>query len=191
MRMFLFICLLTALSTSRAFSQSEYSAESRHSEFVIGAGLDYWATDYSNKFKLGPAFFGTAEFWRGLGIIAEGHSLLTSGGLPNYRYAVGEGGLMYTAHRWSRFTPFIKAEIGFGSLTVPKHADFATHYTRSTFALGAGVEHRLRGLLYARGDYTYEWIPDFVSPLTLQAHSLNPNGITLGMSLHFDRQRFQ
>lgn len=187
MRTFLFVCLLAVLSTRGAFSQGEYSAASHRADFAIGAGVDYWATDYSHSFKLGPALWGTAEFWHGLGVIAEGHSLLTSGDLPDYRYAVGEGGLIYTTHRWDRFTPFIKGEAGFGGLTVPRHANLATHYTRTTYAVGAGVEHRLRGPLYARADYTYEWFPDFVSPLTFKAHSLNPNGVTVGMSFHIQR----
>ena len=159
--------------------------------FALGAGINYWATDYSQRFKFGPAAWGSMELWHGLGLIAEGHSLLAGGDLPDYSYVVGEGGLVYTAHRWSRFEPFVKAEAGFGSMTVPRFGTFATHYTRTTYALGGGLEHHLGGPLFARADYTYDWFPQFVSPVTLQAHSLNPNGLTLGVSVRLVRRGFR
>lgn len=165
-------------------AQITYSARQSSNRIEFGGGLDYWATDYSGRWKTGPAAWAETELWRGFGIVAEGHSLIAGGNLPNYKYIVGEGGADYTVHQWRKALPYVKAEAGFAGLDFPRSANYRSHDTRTTWALGGGLEYRTSNHLWTRIDYTYDFFPGFLSFVTFKEHTLNPNGISLGMSYH-------
>jgi opacity protein-like surface antigen len=169
-----------ALSLS-VCAQVQPAASGSGIRFGIGGGLDYWWGDYGNIRRFGPAVWVTADVWHGLGVLAEGHALdFGDGGLGSrYTYYEGVGGAVYNYHRWRTFTPFAKAELGFGGLSFP-HSPTATytHDTRTTWALGGGAEYKLWRRVWVRGDYTYDSFPDFLN------HTLDPNGVTLGFTYH-------
>ncbi len=156
--------------------------------FGIGGGIDYWRGDWSRVDRFGPAAWATAEVWRGLGVIAEGHSMNFGDGSygKRYQYYVGEGGVVYNYHHWRKVTPFVKGEIGFGGLSFPHLPNASyTHDTRTTWAVGGGLEYKLWKRVWTRADYTYDNFPDFYSPVTGEHHTLNPAGFTLGFTYHF------
>jgi opacity protein-like surface antigen len=186
---FKLILLLAALMLSLpACAQIQPSAERGGARLGIGGGLDYWRGDWSKIARFGPSAWVTAEYWHGLGIIAEGHSMIAGGdsGAQQYKYFSGEGGAVYSYHHWHNVQPYVKGEIGFAGLSFPhKPTSTYTHDTRTTWAIGGGIEYKLWKHVWARGDYTYDNFPNFYSVVTHQHHTLSPAGFTLGATYYF------
>lgn len=184
MRLKFFLILASLIFSAPCLAQVVASAARRHPvDLSIGGGFDYWSGDWgSSVHRFGPAVWASADIWHGLGINLEGHSMLAGGSDPSsrFKYYVGEGGLMYTYHRWRKFNPYAKAEMGFASLSVPYPANIQSHYTNNTWALGGGVEYHAWKHLRTRFDYTYDGFPHFYSTVSGQYHTLNPNGIAIG-----------
>ncbi|MDR3742402.1 MAG: outer membrane beta-barrel protein [Terracidiphilus sp.] len=190
MRLKLSILLAAFMLSLPACAQVVQSAQQSGTRLGIGGGIDYWRGDYNHITRFGPSAWTTAEFWRGLGVIAEGHSMIAGGDnayhADQYKYFSGQGGLVYTYHRWHNVAPFIKAEVGFSSLSFPhRSTSHYTHDTRTTYAYGAGFEYKIVRHIWARADYTFDNFPDFYSTVTGKHHTLNPNGITVGATYHF------
>lgn len=190
MRLKLSVLLALFMLSLPVCAQVMPSAQRSGTRLSVGGGIDYWRGDYNHISRFGPAAWATTEFWHGLGLIAEGHSMIAGGNTADradeYKYFSGDGGLIYTYHRWHNIQPFVKAEAGFASLSFPhRTAATYTHDTRTTWAMGAGFEYRLVGHIWAHADYTYDNFPDFYSTVTGQHHTLNPNGISVGASYHF------
>ncbi|MFZ0337170.1 MAG: outer membrane beta-barrel protein, partial [Terracidiphilus sp.] len=157
-----------------------------NSKLSFGAGVDYWRGDWGQIARYGPAAWATDELWHGLGVTAEGYSMIAGGahGAGEYKFFVGQGGVSYTYH-WHRLAPYAKYELGFGSLSFPhKTTSTYTHDTRNTWAVGGGVEYKLWSRIWLRGDYTYEGFPDFYSDITHEHHTLDPAGFALGVTYH-------
>jgi opacity protein-like surface antigen len=154
-----------------------------------GAGIDYWSGDWGTGDinRWGPAAWATASIWHGLGITAEGHSMILGGNqeASNYKLFVGEGGAIYTIDHWGRLQPYIKGELGYASLSRPESSTGHFHSTFSTWSIGGGAEYHTWGHWWTRVDYTYEAIPNFHSTITNQNHTLNPRGISFGETFRF------
>jgi opacity protein-like surface antigen len=167
-------------------AQGVYSAKQNNFfRMNVGVGIDYWDTDYSQRWKFGPTAWASTELWHGFGVLAEGRSLLAGGNLPGYKYWVGEGGVNYTVHRWHSVHPYAKGELGFASLDSPRSATYHSHDTRTTWAVGVGLEYHTWQRMWTRIDYTYDAFPGYLSLITLKEHTLNPNGLSAGISYHF------
>lgn len=187
-RSLLFISML--MLPLSLYAQIQPSAYKGGSRLGVGGGFDYWKGNYNHIARFGPTAWVTADLWHGIGVLAEGHSMIAGGdnaqAADEYKYFSGEGGVTYTYRRWRRFAPFAKAEIGFSSLSFPHHPGATyTHDTRTTWALGAGFERQLVHHVWLRADYTYDNFPDFYSSVTGQHHTLNPNGLAVGGTWHF------
>ncbi|HVZ83710.1 MAG TPA: outer membrane beta-barrel protein [Terracidiphilus sp.] len=179
--------LLVLPSCIPARAQVEPAATRGNVHLGIGGGIDYWRGDWGPVDRFGPSAWATAEFWHGIGIIAEGHSMDFGDGVygARYTYYVGEGGVTYNYHHWRNVTPFVKGEMGFGGLSFPhKPTATYTHDTRTTWAVGGGLEYKLWRRVWARADYTYDNFPNFYSPITGYHRTLNPAGFTLGFTYH-------
>jgi hypothetical protein len=151
--------------------------------------MDYWSGDWGSADinRWGPAGWVTLVVWRGLGINAEGHSMIVGGNSnsSSYKYFVGEGGVIYISDHWRKFQPFAKAELGFGSLTHPPNGTGQSHLTSNTWAIGGGVEVHNWRRLWTRVDYTFDAIPNFHSSITNEYQTLNPRGLTFGETFRF------
>lgn len=190
MRLKLSLLLAACMLSLPAWAQIQPSAQRSGTRLGIGGGIDYWRGDWSKIARFGPAAWATAEYWHGLGVIAEGHSMIAGGNnvknVDQYKYFSGEGGLVYTYHRWHTIAPYAKIEAGFASLSFPHPPTSTyTHDTRTTWALGGGFEYKIVKHVWARVDYTYDNFPNFYSSVTGQHHTLNPNGISVGATYHF------
>ena len=184
----LFALIAVVVLSAPGFAQVRPAAEGGESTITVGGGVDYWRGDWGKIARFGPSAWSTAELWNGLGVVAEGHSMIFGDGAVGnrYKYFVGEGGIIYDYHRFRAFTPYAKAEMGFASLSFPhKPTSTYTHDTRNTWALGGGCEVRLSKRLWTRIDYTYDGFPDFYSPVSRQHHTLNPSGVSVGATYHF------
>jgi len=180
--------LIAVLALSMTgLAQVRPAAEGGHSNITIGGGIDYWRGDWGKIARFGPSAWSTAELWNGLGVVAEGHSMTAGGGsvASRYKYFVGEGGLLYDFHRFRFFAPYAKAELGFASLSFPhKKTSTYAHDTRNTWALGGGCELRLSKRIGTRIDYTYDGFPDFYSPVSRLHQTLDPRGVSIGVTYH-------
>ena len=188
MRSKLIIALAVLGFSLPAMAQVRAPFEGGRSDFTIGGGIDYWKGDWSKIARFGPSAWSTKEIWHGIGVIAEGHSMIAGGdaGASKYKYFAGEGGVIYNYERFRRFVPYAKGELGFASLSFPhKVTSHYTHDTRNTWALGGGVEFALTRRIWTRIDYTYEGFPDFYSQVTGQHNTLDPNGVSVGATYHF------
>jgi hypothetical protein len=181
-------CIMAALAFSvYCPAQVLPAAQRSRIDLSIGGGMDYWRGDWGQIARFGPSAWATADLWHGLGINAEGHSMIIGGSRASeYKYFVGEGGLIYTYHHWRSVRPYAKAEVGFGSLSWPhKPTSTYSHDTRTTWALGGGFEYHLWKRVWARADYTYDGFPDIYSPITGHHRTLDPAGVAFGATYHF------
>jgi opacity protein-like surface antigen len=153
-----------------------------------GGGMDYFSGDFQKGDinRWGPAAWVTATMWHCLGINIEGHSMIVGGNsnASNYKFFVGEGGVMCTMGYWGRLQPIFKGQMGYASLTKPPgHTPLHSNYW--TWSVGGGLEYHLAGHWWTRVDYTYEALPDFYSDISKQHHTLNPRGISFGATYRF------
>jgi opacity protein-like surface antigen len=187
-KLLVFIFIAAIVLSVPSVGQVAPAAEDSRANFSVGGGIDYWQGDWGGVNRFGPSAWFSTEIWKGIGVNLEGHSMIVGGGppSPSYKYWVGEGGVMYTNHHFHNFSPYVKGEMGFASLSFP-HKTTSTygHDTRTTWAVGGGFEYKLWKHLWTRVDYTYDGFPDFLSQVTLQHHTLNPNGFAVGPTYHF------
>jgi len=180
------------LVTLPSFAQVEPQATAGRKfpiHWSAGGGMDYFSGDWraGDINRWGPAAWATATVWHCLGVTAEGHSMIVGGNTEasNYKLFVGEGGLECTMGYWGRFQPIYKAELGFASLSQPGNGTGRSHSTYSTWSVGGGAEYHMSGHWWTRVDYTYEALQNFHSSITNQNHTLNPRGISFGMTYRF------
>lgn len=165
------------------------AAERPNLNLALGGGMDFWWGDWSGAVKrFGPYGFTTLELTHGLGINVDGHSMiLGTGGSANdhYKYFVGEGGVIYTIHRWRRVAPLMKAQIGYASLSFPDLGLPYQHTNGRTTSFGLGADLRNSRHVWTRVEYQYSFFPHFYSVNTHTYKDLNPAGISAGVSYHF------
>jgi len=151
--------------------------------------MDYFSGDWKagDINRWGPAVWASATVWHCLGVTAEGHSMIVGGNskASDYKLFIGEGGLTCTMGYWGRFQPIYKGELGFASLSQPGNGTGHTHSTYNTWSLRGGAEYHTWGHWWTRVDCTYEAIPNFHSSVSNQNHTLNPRGISFGMTYRF------
>jgi opacity protein-like surface antigen len=181
--------LLAALVVAAipAFPQVAPQATRAGLPLTVGVGYSNFHTDYSGRLS-GPMFWADwnfsdrLSFLRGLGIEVEARDLNydRTGTDRNLRMDTAEGGVIYTYRRYRRVQPFAKCLIGFGSidfnLAIPSFA-YYTHDTRTVYAPGGGVNWIAFGNVEIQGNYEYQFWP-----VLFHGHSLNPNGITIGIA---------
>ena len=152
----------------------------------IGGGMNYWSGDWGNGGinRWGPSAWAAVTIWHDLSVIAEGHSMIWGGNnaASEYKYFTGGGGLVYTSGYWGRLQPFVKGEAGFASLSHPDNATGHFHDTSNIWTLGGGVEYHTYKNLWSRVEYDYDFFPNFHSSITNENHTLNPRGLTFGVT---------
>jgi hypothetical protein len=176
------IFLIAALPSS---PQTAPAATQGGIPFTVGYGYSEFATDWSGR-------EGGSTIWvdwntarmparlHGLGVEAEARDLdfAKSGDNPNLREVTVGGGPVYHIHRFGRINPYVKFLVSFGRIDFSNRpGDLYTHDTRNSFAPGGGGDVRVFGNFYVRGDWEYQFWPDF-----LRGHAFNPYGLTVGVS---------
>lgn len=114
---------------------------------------------------------------KGLALEIEGRDLNYGKpvGLSELRMDTLLGGASYTLRSSFPIRPYAKFLAGMGSLDFPPLGTYS-HDTRTVTAPGGGVEARLWGPIWVRGDYEYQFWPKLFGP-----HTLNPNGFSFGV----------
>jgi len=180
-----------AASSISVLSQTKPHAYAGGIEFEAGVGVTDFSIDWGPGRRMeGVTLWGDADFksipsvLSGLGVQIEGRDISWGepSGVINHRMDTGEGGVLYTWKRHRAIHPYAKYLIGTGSIDFdlgPSNPNYK-HDTRTVYAPGGGAEFHAFRNAWVRADYEYQFWPKLFGP-----HSLNPNGITLGVTYKF------
>lgn len=169
------------------FSQVVPDATEGKWPLTVGVGYSNYHTDWSGRLG-GPMFWADWNFYKaplllhGIGIEVEGRDLNygLTGGDPKLRMDTLSGGAIYTWRQYRRFHPLAKFLVGYGSIDFTSSDPNYSHDTRAYYAPGGGLDYRVLGSVWVRGNYEYQFWPDFINH-----HTLNPNGLTIGVAYDF------
>jgi hypothetical protein len=191
----LFIC-----ASSSSPAQSAPDASERKYPLAAGVGFSGYNPDFDGGHLLGGTLWIDYPlpympwFLNGFGIVGEARDIRygRSASLTPYnlRQDVAEGGINYSWRRHANFHPYGKFLFGYGNtdygLSSARHND-----SRTIGAIGGGFDYRVFRRVWVRGDYEYQFWPDFFKHpnTTLPAGQLNPQGITIGAMYHFSLSR--
>jgi len=163
-------------------SQVAPSAKIGGSHIVVGTGYSNFYSDWNGRID-GITVWADwkpnhlPSIMRGMGIEFEGRDLNynRTGRVPNLRQDTAVAGLIYSFHPFFHAHPYAKALAGVGSIDFQHIRPTYSHDTRAIYATGGGLEFRLMHSVWIRGDYEYQFWPDF-----FHYHTLSPNGVTIG-----------
>jgi hypothetical protein len=164
-----------------------------HDDF-FGSGILYgptiWIDLYPNR---GP------HLLHGLGVEAEGRSILFGGPQPNppgptLNTITGEitygGGAIYEWRHFRNFTPYGKLLWEQGIADFDVHVQGYSRDNRSLLAPGAGLEYRISRHIVIRADYEKQWWQRLFQNHQISTPTgiaIEPRGVTLGASYQFNR----
>jgi len=191
MRLKLVLAALLIAAPS-AFSQVVPAATQGGFPLVVGGGVADYYTDWNGRI-VGPTvwvdwnFYHVPTILHGIGIEVEGRDLNYDRVTSTFRMRQDSagGGLIYTWRHFRNFHPYMKFLLEQGSIDFNIHDPHYDHDTRAVYAPGGGVEYRLVGNVWARGDYEYQFWPNL-----FHGHALNPRGFTIGAEYDFMRRHF-
>jgi opacity protein-like surface antigen len=176
------------------FPQSAPTATDSESPFSVGGGLSNFNPDYEHGRMFGGTVWADYRlnkvpwYLQGIGFEVEARDILlghSSSQPSNLAEKTVGGGVTYTWRHFRDFRPYGKVIWSYGA------ADFKTgtgadySQSRTTTALGGGLDYHLFGKLWLRADYEHQTWPDFFKHSTTPAGTLNPNGFTIGVTYHF------
>jgi hypothetical protein len=187
----LFMVLYFAAGSIPSFSQNKPHAYAGGIQLEAGGGVSDYSIDSGPGLSMeGVNLWGDADFktlpsvFSGLGLQFEGRDIRWGepSGVSIHRMDTVTGGAIYTWKRHRAIHPYAKYLIGKGSI------DFAPepatpnykHDTRTVYAPGFGGEFHAFRNTWVRADYEYQFWPKLFG-----FNSLNPNGITLGVTYKF------
>lgn len=189
----LYIAIVVVLSLSSAHGQVVAAGRGGHRAHVpieLGFGgsdfsMDWGKDQYGGAHRENgiTAWINTdvpvlSHVLKGLAVEIEGRHLNYSQppGLSRLRADTILGGPTYTVRSSLPVRPYAKLLWGMGSLDFPPLGNYS-HDTRVVTAPGAGIEARIHGPIWVRGDYEYQFWPKLFGP-----HTLNPNGFSFGIA---------
>ena len=190
MRMKLIVASLLLAAAFPASAQVVPAAEKHGLPLVVGVGFSDFRSDWNGRLWDGRLaggtvwadwnFYGAPSFLHGLGIEAEARDLnyARTGNVPNMRQDTAQIGAIYTWRHYQRVHPYAKYLAGLGSIDFQHTDPHYSHDTRTVYTPGGGVEYRAWRNVWVRGDYQF-WTDFF------RHHTMNPNGVTLGVSYDF------
>lgn len=175
-----------------AFSQVGPSAKQGTLPISVGFGLSGFNPSYNGGMLLGGTVWldftppKLPQILHGIGLEVEGRdlSLNRSSIQVNLREDVASGGVMYSYRNFKNFSPYAKFLMGYGNIDYMRTPPTRLHDSRTVTTLGGGVEYRAYRDVWIRGDYEYQYWPDFWKN-TKPPGSLTPMGFTLGATYDF------
>lgn len=183
------LAILLAGIVTPALSQTAPDATEGNSPLAVGIGYSNFQTDWNGRLG-GPSIWADWSFNRlpgkrhGLGVEVSGRDLNfnRSGGDPRLRMDTALGGPIYAWHLKRSIRPYVKFLAGLGSIdfTLPNYF----HDTRTVYSIAGGVDYRFSNHLMVRGDYEYQFWTHFI-----HNHTLNPQGLTIGVTYDFEHSR--
>jgi hypothetical protein len=168
----------------------------------VGAGYSNFESDWTRVGRGGriggPAVWIDFDIpklppsWSGFQLEVEGRDLNynRTGNDPTLREYTVAGGVNYAWRYDPAFHPYVKFLTGIGNINFPANDQYyGSGKTSGTFkdsrmfyAPAGGIEVRAHGRLWIRGNYEYQFWPDF-----LAHHALTPHGLTIGVFYDFSK----
>jgi hypothetical protein len=182
------VALLALGSLASVHAQSIFAGQQRTSPapLAIGVGMSNFDLDWGYNrsgerrmsgisMTLDTDLPRVTGLLKGFGMEIEGRDLnyYRPTDLKRMRQSTILGGSTYAWPHYENVRPFVKYLWGMGSIDFSPKGHYS-HDTRMVQAPGVGLECRLFGSMWLRGDYEYQFWPHLFGP-----HSLNPNGITV------------
>ena len=175
------------------YSQTNPAAVNGTLPIAVGMGLSGFSPDFGSGLLMGGTLWidytpaRVPQILQGIGIEAEGRDLSlnrSSSQPPNLREDVASGGVIYFWRGNDKVRPFAKALFGLGNIDYELGNSVRRHDTRTVTSLGGGLEYRAFQNIWVRGDYEYQFWPDFWKNAT-PAGQLTPQGFSIGVSYDF------
>jgi hypothetical protein len=182
MRSKLVLAALLTLSTLPVFAQVAPAVKISGLPLGVGGGVSDYDLDYGQGSRMvGVSAWADYNLFHGLGVEVEGTTIFADrpSRISRMRQDTIKGGVIYRTHPIFRFRPYVKALAGIESIDFPSRNPLYTHDTYTMYAFGGGGEYRVWKTLYARGDYEYQFIPQYQGPNTL-----TPSGFTIGATYY-------
>jgi hypothetical protein len=204
----LLVCLMTIPLLNAALpasAQATYSAYEMRPRFSVGAGFSGFSQDWGHN----PTVYGTTlwvdyhpplfpDFLSGLSLEVQARDLqwnrqtYPANTIPSLagrpalpRTDTIGGGLIYHVRPqgYYRFEPYVKALWSFGSIDFTLPNPNYSHDTRTVTSLGGGLDWHVKQRVTVRGDFEYQFWPDFLGA------TLNPAGFSGGVLYNFSFRR--
>ena len=152
----------------------------------VGAEGSSFHTDYNpiSGRLLGFGFYGDYFVSRHLGAEAEVRflTLNSPAGQTQKNFYLGP---IVDIYRWRKLSGYGKGLLGLATINYPYKIGYGSYFG---FAIGGGVEYRIRPRWKLRGEYEHQFIPSapglaITKPFT--SNGLNPAGYSGGVSYRF------
>jgi len=182
MRSKLVLAALLTLCTLPVFAQVAPAVKIGGLPLGVGGGISDYSLDYgASRRMIGISAWADYNLFHGLGVEVEGTSIFADkpSELQRMRQDTIKGGAIYRMRPFFGIRPYAKGLAGLASIDFPSHNPLYTHDTYTVYAVGGGGEYRIWRTLYARGDYEYQFVEQYLGP-----HALNPNGFTIGATYY-------
>ena len=175
------LLLSLAFCAASAAQAQKLPTASRSLDIQAGGSFVYGHSDYGTTLK-GYGGYGTIDFKPHFGLMLDFHQ--ANGNYKIYERTYEVGG-RYVRH-YHRFDPYAKGMYGRGVFNFPPPifdptGPSAGNLAYNLFAVGGGVDYKLRRSINIRGDYEYQiWQsgPGLV-------HGLTPWLASVGVAYHF------
>jgi hypothetical protein len=193
------LAVLLVFSAYPSFSQVAAAGVVKTIPLTVGVGVSSYSPDFKQGRLIGASLWldYNPQFLpgrlHGLGLEAEGRDLNANQSSDQrfLREDVAAGGAIYSWDRFFAVHPYGKFLFGFGNADYPTATGAPHHQTRTVTIAGGGLEIRAYHRVWARADYEYQWWPDFYRVNTSNPGQLNPQGISVGVSYHFNQPAFR
>jgi len=190
------LAILLLFTAFPATAQVTPTAQEGGLPLTVGAGFSNYYTEMFQKRMDGATVWADWTFdhvpatLRGIGLEAEVRDL--DFGQPqgeNLRQFTAGGGPIYSWRHFRNFHPYAKFLVDYGSMAqmkIPRAPKWYSADKWLIYSTGGGVEYRVWRNVWVRADYEYQfWSVDFFNPTSF----LDPNGVTVGASYDFRRNR--
>jgi hypothetical protein len=183
-----FLCMFLFAATTAASAQVVPSAERRGMSLTAGGMASVFQPDYGGGFVpstspnrlYGAGAFVDLKLNRWVQFEGEGRWLRFNEyqqiGQTNYLI-----GPRLPIHHFGRYTPYVKALIGFGYMTFENSADGQPTGRYTDIAYGGGLDIKLSKRLSARADAEFQQWPNWPYIPGVPSTTLMPYGVSVGV----------
>lgn len=182
------VLMAFTLVVASAVAQSEYSAIAGTNKLFVGGEFSTfnpdWGCENASAFRCWNghlagvgALADVNHVWRGMGVEGEGRWLHWAGpgnGLVESSYLAGP---RYPLFQRPNFAFYAKGLVGLGRITRPFNLGQGSYFA---LAPGGTVEYGITRNIVVRGEYEFQFWPNFQGLPGLPAHGLTPNGLSFG-----------
>ena len=160
----------------------------RAGDALVGAGYTSAVSDYGIRFT-GFNVYGDFDFTQHFGVEANFHYAAAPSPNPLYEKTYEIGARYFRTY--GPIVPYGKIMVGRGVFNYPANPlpapqdQASANLAFNMYAIGAGLDLKVRQWLYVRGDYEYQKWPSFRGSAFGPANGLSPELFSVGAAYHF------